>query len=133
MDICIPKSAINSDALDTELRTALGEIIIGCDYTSGIVTVHLADTATAEAVSTALVIVRAHDASVLTPKQQAEMAVRAIFRKVMSAEFAQGMDADHETAVTEGSSALTMRQLERERELYIAFRYVVSLLPGVQL
>jgi hypothetical protein len=71
-DISIERSIVNIDALDSELRAALGELTTGFSTGGGRVIVHLLDAATSQQEGLARQIVLAHDPARLTPPQQLE-------------------------------------------------------------
>jgi hypothetical protein len=73
LDITIQKNAVNIEALDADLRTALGEVVSGLSLSHEGVTVHLIDKATPMHIDQARSIVLAHDPTVLTPAQQAAL------------------------------------------------------------
>lgn len=64
------KRPVNREALDAELRTAIGEGLIGISTGPSGVVIHVADSVSPQTVQT---VVNAHDPSRLTPKQQAEI------------------------------------------------------------
>lgn len=66
------RKAVNPEALDAELRAALGAALIGISAGPNGVLVHLQDDVTAQQVTTAQQLVAAHDPSRLSPRQQAE-------------------------------------------------------------
>jgi hypothetical protein len=70
-NIQVEKAAVNTSALDAELRNNLGNIVKGISSSRGQVIVHLDDNATAEQVSQAQQIVLDHDESQLTSEQLA--------------------------------------------------------------
>ena len=76
IEVSIQRGSVNVEALDAELRAALGGITSGLSLTPGQVIVHLVDKATPADIETARAVVLAHDPSVLTPEQQAELAQR---------------------------------------------------------
>jgi len=72
-DITIERTAaINVEALDADLRAALGEFTSGFTAGSGRVVVHLLGTATPQHETLARQIVRDHDPARLTQQQQQE-------------------------------------------------------------
>lgn len=68
--IFINKTQINSDWLDEELRTALGNLIIGISHGGAIVEIHLDDASTSADDIIATDIVNNHDHTVVTAEQQ---------------------------------------------------------------
>jgi hypothetical protein len=70
-DIVVQKASINIEALDADLRAALGAAVSGISYGGGQVTVHMDDNATPTQVQQAQQIVGSHDANRLTAAQQA--------------------------------------------------------------
>jgi hypothetical protein len=72
--ITIQRETVNIEALDAQLRDALGEVVHGISTGPKGVTAHLNDTATANDLAQAESIVTAHDPSVLTADQQNEIA-----------------------------------------------------------
>jgi hypothetical protein len=71
-DITIERSAVNIDALDAELRAALGAATSGYSIGGGKVIVHLLDSATPQQEALARQVVATHDAARLTQQQQQE-------------------------------------------------------------
>ncbi len=71
-DIAIERSTVNIDALDAELRAALGAATTGFTIGGGRVTVHLLDSAIPAQETLARQIVAAHDSARLTQQQQLE-------------------------------------------------------------
>ncbi len=71
-DITIERSIVNIDALDADLRAALGDITTGFSAGGGRVVVHLLDSATPQQETLARQIVLAHDPTRLTQQQQQE-------------------------------------------------------------
>jgi hypothetical protein len=69
-DIVVQKASINIEALDADLRAALGAAVSGISYGGGQVTVHMDDNATPTQVQQAQQIVGSH-ANRLTAAQQA--------------------------------------------------------------
>jgi len=76
-DIIIERSAVNIDALDAELRAALGPATSGFTLGGGKVIVHLVDTAAPQQENQARQIILNHDPARLTPEQQADILRRA--------------------------------------------------------
>lgn len=72
-DIVIDRTNINFEALDAEIRTALGNITSGISVGGGKVVVHLAANATQQQMNQVRAIVQAHNPAQLTPGQQAEI------------------------------------------------------------
>jgi hypothetical protein len=81
INLQIEKATINPEALDGDLKAALGEACFGVSAADGIVTVHLAADATPQQQAQAESIVEAHDAGVLTPEQTARQAREGEARK----------------------------------------------------
>jgi hypothetical protein len=69
-DIIISRDTVNLEALDADLRAALGDGVSGVSFARGVVTVHLTDKAAADASDTARQIVINHDPAHLTLAQQ---------------------------------------------------------------
>jgi hypothetical protein len=76
-ELVIARDAVNLEALDADLRAALGGATSGLSFRAGQVTVHLADTATDAQINQARAIAQAHDPSKPTPAQQAAASRRA--------------------------------------------------------
>ncbi|CAG0991298.1 hypothetical protein ANRL4_02490 [Anaerolineae bacterium] len=76
INVFIEGKAVNPEALDAELRTALGSSLLGLSIGNGAVTVHLDDSTLPPQQNQARTIVLAHDASILTSSQLAETARR---------------------------------------------------------
>ncbi len=72
-DIIIERSTVNIEALDADLRAALGAATSGFTLGGGKVVVHLVDTATPQQEDQARQIVLNHDPTRLTPEQQADI------------------------------------------------------------
>lgn len=70
-NIVIDRASVNLALLDHELRMVLGAAMTGISTRAGIVVVHLAERATGDHETQAKQIVLNHDASALTPEQQA--------------------------------------------------------------
>lgn len=70
-EVTIAKNPINIEALDADLRAALGAGVRGVSFASGLVTVHLTSQAPANASGIATTIVLSHNPNNLTPQQQA--------------------------------------------------------------
>jgi hypothetical protein len=85
-DITMQRSAINPEALDADLRAALGNTTSGFSTRRGMVIVHLMDDATAEQVSQARSIVEVHDPAQLTPAQQTHATNQARLEQLRSAD-----------------------------------------------
>lgn len=77
-DISFTRESANVEALDAELRAALGALMLGVSAAANTVTVHLAAPAAPDQAQHIGQIVRDHDAARLTPRQQAELARRAL-------------------------------------------------------
>jgi hypothetical protein len=75
--ISIDRTAVNVEALDADLRAALGVLTSGISVGRGQVIVHLLDTATPAQINQARAVVQAHDPARLTPEQQTRAARRA--------------------------------------------------------
>jgi hypothetical protein len=71
-DVTIERSTVNIEALDAELRAALGAATTGFTAGGGKIVVHLLDSATPQQENLARQIVLAHDPARLTPQQQQE-------------------------------------------------------------
>jgi hypothetical protein len=69
-DITIERGIVNIDALDADLRAALGDITSGFSVSGGRVIVHLLDAATRQQEDQARQIVLNHDPTRLTQQQQ---------------------------------------------------------------
>jgi hypothetical protein len=69
-DITIERGVVNIDALDSDLRAALGDSTSGFSVGGGRVIVHLLDSATRQQEDQARQIVLTHDPTRLTPQQQ---------------------------------------------------------------
>lgn len=90
--------APNFDLLDEQLRSALGDRVIGVSASGTDVTVHFADDATDEQIETARQIVEQHDPSERTSQQQ-ETAERAILLAELREENTVPLDlADYDEA-----------------------------------
>jgi hypothetical protein len=87
-DIVVQKASINPEALDADLRTALGAAVSGISYNGGKVVVHMDDSATPTQVQQAQQIVGSHDANRLTAAQQA-----AVTRQEALAQLRETADA----------------------------------------
>jgi len=70
--LTVTRDFINTPALEAELRGVLGEQYVGLSTYSGNVVIHLLDDTSMEQVQQAEQLVKDHDPSVLTPKQQEE-------------------------------------------------------------
>lgn len=70
-DIRSQHEGLNIEALDETLRAALGEQFSGLSMTKDWVTLHLSADATSEQTELALRLLREHDPTTLTPRQQA--------------------------------------------------------------
>jgi hypothetical protein len=69
-DIIISRDAVNLEALDADLRAALGDGVSGVSFSRSIVTVHLTDKAAPDASDIARQIVVSHDPAKFTAAQQ---------------------------------------------------------------
>ena len=76
IDIIIARASVNVEALDEQLRAALGAVTSGFSLASGSVILHLADKATPAQIDQARAIVTGHDPAALTPSQQAALSRR---------------------------------------------------------
>jgi hypothetical protein len=72
-DITIAQKPVNIEALDADLRAALGSTVAGISTGPYGVEVHLSDDATPTQLNQARSIVQAHDATKLSAQQQAEV------------------------------------------------------------
>lgn len=72
IDLRFPRTTINSDALDAELKGALGRKCFGFSIGDSGVTVHLADDSSLIEQEQVNVIVLGHDPAILTARQQAD-------------------------------------------------------------
>jgi hypothetical protein len=97
--LVIDRAAVNIDALDADLRTALGGATSGLSFHAGQVTVYLSDDASDAQVSQARALVQAHDPSKPTPAQQATSNRRA---KLAQLRGDYGADLDTSTFVGQG-------------------------------
>lgn len=70
-------STVNLLALDSALRTTLGNSVIGLTHNGQSVIVHLTDDAPPGKVAQAHALVQSHDPSQLTPDQQADILKQA--------------------------------------------------------
>ena len=70
-NITIERQGINDEALDAELRAALGNLVTGISSGPYGVIVHLDDQVTSAETNQARRMVENHDPEVLTPRQQA--------------------------------------------------------------
>jgi len=73
IEVTIPRASVNVEALDEQLRTALGAATSGFSVGRGEVTVHLSETATPTQIEQARAIVVSHDPAALTASQQAAL------------------------------------------------------------
>jgi hypothetical protein len=73
IDVTLPRASVNIDALDEQLRAALGGATSGFSIGRGEVTVHLSDTATPSQIEWARAIIASHDPAALTTSQQAAL------------------------------------------------------------
>jgi len=71
-NIIIERSTINAEALDSDLRAALGAAITGVSIANGKLVIHLNDSATPQQEIQARQIVQNHNPAQLAPAQQAE-------------------------------------------------------------
>jgi hypothetical protein len=76
-DITIERAIVNIDALDADLRAALGDSTSGFSVGGGRVIVHLLDAATRQQEEQARQIVLIHDPARLTQQQQQQAASQA--------------------------------------------------------
>ena len=72
-EITIERSAVNIEALDADLRAALGSATSGFSIGGGKVVVYLLDTANKQEEEQARLLVLTHDPARLTPQQQARL------------------------------------------------------------
>ncbi len=72
-DILVTKNAVNLEALDADLKTALGSIVTGVSTGPYGVQVHFTDAVTAAQENQARSIVQSHDPEKLTPNQQSAL------------------------------------------------------------
>ncbi|MBL8162622.1 MAG: hypothetical protein JNJ61_11600 [Anaerolineae bacterium] len=116
-DIVVERGSVNIEALDTDLRSALGSQFVGVSAGPFGLRVHLADGATAAQETQAQQIVVAHDPARLTPKQQAEIDRKA---KLEQARANYGADETDLTAFN-GQPALIQKLAQKivwlEREV----------------
>jgi hypothetical protein len=70
IEVTVQRTSVNIEALDAQLRAALGHLTSGVSVSAGQVIVHLAETATPAHIETARAVAVAHDPAVLTPAQQ---------------------------------------------------------------
>jgi hypothetical protein len=75
--ITIQRGAVNIEALDAEVRAALGALTSGIGITLNGVQVYLVDTATPAQIAQARALLQAHDPARQTPAQQAAAARKA--------------------------------------------------------
>lgn len=108
IDIVIDRSVINPEALDAELRAALGDKASGISARRGQVVVHLTDEASNADQDQARSIVLNHDPAVLTPHQAAEQARRT---QLTQARQLNALPLD--VAAYDGESALIQALAER--------------------
>ncbi len=73
-DVVMQKASINPEALDSDLRAALGGAVNGVSYSTGQVTIHLDDAATPSQLQQAQQVVLNHDPALLTAAQQEAVA-----------------------------------------------------------
>ncbi len=66
-------SQVNLALLDAELRASLGEQVTGVSVLGETVTIHFADEPAGQVLDQAAALVNAHDATRLTPQQQADL------------------------------------------------------------
>ena len=76
-NVIVERQNINTQALDGELRAALGALVYGISASRGQVVVHLDSAASAQDEAQAEQIVIDHDASQLTAEQQAQADLEA--------------------------------------------------------
>lgn len=76
IDIIMQRTSVNIEALDSQLRAALGAVTSGVSAGAGGVIVHLAETATPAQIEAARAIILAHDPAALSPAQQAALQQR---------------------------------------------------------
>ena len=107
-DIILDRSPINPEALDAELRAALGGKVSGISARRGQVVVHLTDEAIRADEDQARSIVLNHDPAALTPQQAAEQA-----RRTLLAQARQLNALPLDVAAYSGESALIQALAER--------------------
>jgi hypothetical protein len=115
-DITVERPPVNAEALDANLRAALGELVMGISATREQVTAHLSDDATPEQLRQARAILLAHDASQLTPTQATEQERQAQL-VVARAENAQPLNPADFQASASDVKALAARLMWLELEL----------------
>jgi len=72
-NIIVERHAVNIEALDAELRSALGDVIAGMSTRPGAIVVHLSDAASKSQANQAQRLVLDHDATQLTSEQSGEV------------------------------------------------------------
>jgi hypothetical protein len=100
-EIVIQRSAVNIEALDADLRAALGAATTGLSFHAGQVTVYLSENATDTQVAQARALVQAHDPTKPTPAQQA-----AINRRARLAQLRGDYSADLDLTTFAGQGVL---------------------------
>jgi hypothetical protein len=76
MNINIELKSVNLEALDADLRAALGAKISGVSYQRGVLTLHLLDSASEVEQASARAIVATHDPARLSTGQQAQVRLK---------------------------------------------------------
>ncbi len=100
--------AVNVEALDASLRTALGGEALGISYDGQTLTLHLSDQAAPNRVGQARRLAQEHDPSQLTPRQQAEIQRRAKLEQSR-----RDISADLDVSVYAGKDALLEQLAKR--------------------
>src|SRR5687768_9997837 len=72
IEVVVERASVNIEALDADLRAALGDVSAGLSTNGEQVRVHLTDAATPEQQSLAASIIEGHDPSQRSASQQAE-------------------------------------------------------------
>ena len=124
MNITVDKKPINLPALEAELRAASGPAYTGWSYNRPVdadhFTLHFADGTSDAVIATALKVYEAHDATVLTPAQQAEAERAAALNQLAAADFAGMVQAVEGAATLEDVRPLLLNALGALQALTLA-------------
>lgn len=135
-DIILDRQHVNMDALDATLRAALGTAISGISFAKRKVAIHFVSEPTAEQDAQARSIVQAHDATALSPGQQAVRDRNAAVAEAKPGAQAarQAAQAAHADVKDNWGNLSAPQKQDAMRQLLLAnyamLRYLIALLPA---
>jgi hypothetical protein len=113
-DVWIERSDVNIELLDAQLRAAGRDLFYGFSAQRGGVTLYMSDDITTEQRGQLLEIARAHDATQLTPQQQADLVRDKVLEQGRADEV---LDMTQYAASTPEIQALAQKIVWLEQEL----------------